>query len=323
MTSQGLKIVFGTAGFGNLEPYKTAESIEHVFEILEKHDVKILDTAQVYGNSEQTLGEVKAGSRFTIDTKWHGGFNPGASPTSTPTKENIVRSAKESLAKLGVSEVDIFYIHAPDSNVPLEDTLAGVNEVYKDGAFKRFGLSNYPASEVQKVYDISKANGYVLPTVYQANYNPVARKQETILFPTLRKLGISVYIYSPIAGGFLTKTKEDIENGAGRFGKDKLGGLYYGLYAKPSLLAILPKWAKIADDAGVSKSELAYRWVAYHSSVKQENGDAIIVGASSVNQLEQTLTGLEKGPLPEAAVKAVDEIWQEIEHEAPVDNYNK
>ena len=102
--------------------------------------------------------------------------------------------------------------------------------MYKSGAFERFGLSNYPASEVQKVYDICEANGYVKPTAYQGNYSPVARKQETILFPTLRKLGISFYAYSPLAGGFLTKTKEDIEAGAGRFNKEALGGMYAEMY---------------------------------------------------------------------------------------------
>ncbi|RMD40362.1 hypothetical protein DV735_g4767, partial [Chaetothyriales sp. CBS 134920] len=312
-------IVFGTAGVGNYPPFNTTETIQQAFQILEKHNVKNIDTAQLYGNSEKTLGEEKAGSKFTIDTKWASGFNPAFSPT----KENIIKSAKESLEKLGVSQVDVFYIHAPDKNVPLEDTLAGVNEVYKSGAFKRFGLSNFAAADVQKAYDIAKANGYVLPTVYQANYNPIARKQETILFPTLRKLGISIYVYSPLAGGFLTKTKEDIDKGAGRFNANVLGGLYHSLYARPTLLAVLPKWAKIAEDAGVSKSELAYRWVAYHSAIKKEDGDAVIVGASSPNQLEQTLTDLEKGPLPESAVKGIQEIWTEIEHESPVDNYHK
>jgi aflatoxin B1 aldehyde reductase len=89
--------------------------------------------------------------------------------------------------------------------------------VYKTGAFKRFGLSNYAPSDVQKAYDICKKNNWVLPTCYQGNYSPVARRQETELFPTLRKLGIAFYAYSPLAGGFLTKTVEQIKDGAGRF----------------------------------------------------------------------------------------------------------
>ena len=122
--------------------------------------------------------------------------------------------------------VDIWYIHAPDTSVSLEDWVPGVNEVYKSGAFSRFGLSNFQAETVQQVYDYCKENDYVLPSVYQGNYSAVARKQDTLLFPLLRKLNMAFYAYSPIAGGFLTKTKQQIEEGVSRFSPDALGGMY-------------------------------------------------------------------------------------------------
>jgi aflatoxin B1 aldehyde reductase len=162
----------------------------------------------------------------------------------------------------------------------------------------------------------------VPPTAYQGNYSAVARVPESELLPTLRKLGIAFYAYSPLAGGFLTKTKEDIEAGAGRFNDEAIGGMYKHMYGKESLISILPKWAKIAEDVGATKAELAYRWVAYNSPLKPSNGDALIVGASSHKQLEQTLVGLEKGPLPESAVKAIDEIWEVIKNDAPIDNFD-
>lgn len=114
------------------------------------------------GNSEELLGQTKAGDKFTIDTKTKGGFG-GAGHA---TKENIIEEATTSRKLLG-STVDIFYIHAPDGETPLENSLEGVNEVYKSGFFKRFGLSNYKAEDVQKAYDICKAKGYPLPSVYQ------------------------------------------------------------------------------------------------------------------------------------------------------------
>ena len=155
------------------------------------------------------------------------------------------------------------------------------------------------------------------------NYSPVARKQEELLFPTLRKLGMAFYAYSPIAGGFLTKTKQDIQEGKGRFDPAMLGGLYSNLYAKPALLEALGEWGDIANDEGIPKAELAYRWVTFNSPLKHENGDAIIVGASSFQQIKETLGYVKKGPLSENAVKRIDEVWQKIEHEAPLDNYNK
>ncbi|KIV84364.1 hypothetical protein PV11_00149 [Exophiala sideris] len=316
MSSQPIKVIYGTANIGNEERWKSSDYVNEAFKILQTHDVKDLDTAQLFGGSQQKLGELKAGDKFNIDTKWLSGWKPGSG-----NKDNILSSAKESISKLGVKQVDVFYLHAPDSQTDLEDTLAGVNEVYKLGLFKRFGLSNYPVEDVQKVYDISKKNGYVLPSVYQGNYNPVARLPDTLLLPTLRKLNMSFYGYSPLAGGFLTKTAEQIKEGAGRFGEQKNGGMYRQMYMKESYLAALAKWEDIASEEGVSRAELAYRWVAYNSPLK--DGDGLIIGASRTEQLEQTLQGIKKGKLSDKAAKRIDEVWEGIKHEAPLDNFSK
>jgi aflatoxin B1 aldehyde reductase len=67
--------------------------------------------------------------------------------------------------------VDIFYLHAPDRSVPFEDTMREVNEFYKEGRFKKLGLSNYPAWEVAEIYNVAKERGWVVPSIYQAMYN--------------------------------------------------------------------------------------------------------------------------------------------------------
>jgi aflatoxin B1 aldehyde reductase len=144
-----------------------------------------------------------------------------------------------------------------------------------------------------------------------------------VLFPTLRKLGISFYAYSPIAGGFLTKTKAQVEEGkdAGRFSK---GHAFYDLYSKlynrPLLLEALQKWEDAAKEAGVSNAELAYRWVAFDSPLDKKHGDAIIFGASKYEQIQETLQWLKNGKLPANVVEKIDAIWKDIEHEAPLDN---
>ncbi|MBO1764923.1 aldo/keto reductase, partial [Escherichia coli] len=176
------------------------------------------------------------------------------------------------------------------------------------------------AEQVQQVYDIAKAKGYPLPTVYQGNYNPVARHVETQLLPTLRKLGVHFYAYSPIAGGFLTKTPADINAGAGRFNASTLGGLYDKLYNTEPMRKALVKWNEIAEKEGVSRAEVAYRWVAYHSAL-QGDEDGIIFGASSIEQAEQTLQGFKNGKLSDEAVKGIQEIWESVESVAPFDNY--
>lgn len=99
--------------------------------------------------------------------------------------------------------------------------------------------------------------------------------------------------------------------------------VYSGMYSKPSYLEALAEWEQIANEVGCSRAELAYRWVSYNSPLDPKYGDAIIVGASSIQQLEQTIAGLKNGKLPESAAKKIDHIWTTIEHEAPLDNYHR
>ncbi|KAF4551006.1 Aldo-keto reductase-like protein 9 [Elsinoe fawcettii] len=319
----GIKIVVGGLGMGAAmagnNPLASKEGVQELLPKLKEYKVTTLDTAELYGESEKTLGELNAGKDFIIDTKWFGGFQAGKI-----TKDGVISLAKQSIETLKVKQVDIFYIHAPDDSVPIEDTLEGVNEVHKLGLFKRFGLSNYKAENVEKIYNLAKEKGYPLPQAYQGNYSPVARLQETVLFPVLRKLNIAFYAYSPLAGGFLTKTAEDIEKGTGRFNKDSpIGSIYHSMYAKPAYISALKQWASIAEEAGVSKAELAYRWVRFNSPLKQEQGDAIILGGRTIEQITQTLDGLNKGPLSEDVVKKIDQVWETVKHEAPLDNYHK
>jgi aflatoxin B1 aldehyde reductase len=155
--------------------------------------------------------------------------------------------------------VNVFYIHAPDDSIPSQEWLPVVDELYKVGVFKRFGLSNFYPEDVQDIYDYCKQKGYVLPSVYQGSYNPVARKLEEKLLPTLKKLGISFYAYSPIAGGFLTKTRQQFEEqrDIGRFAKMQQ---YKTLYLKESYLDALGEWERMAKEEGCAPAELAYRW---------------------------------------------------------------
>ncbi|KAJ7204629.1 NADP-dependent oxidoreductase domain-containing protein [Mycena haematopus] len=322
MASSLVKIVYGGAalGPGMGLAFPDEESIEKVYKILEAGGCDTIDTARLYPGSEEWMGKTGAGKRFTIDSKTPGGFAPG-----TSTGETIPQHAKETVERLGVKSVDVFYIHAPDASVDLEDQLKGINTAYTEGRFKRFGLSNFKVEDVQRVYDICKAKGYPLPTVYQANYSAVARRAETELIPTLRKLGIAFYVYSPIAGGLLTKTPQELRDGTGngRFSKDHvLRKLYAGLYDKPSYYTALEMWEEAAKESGCSRAELAYRWVAFDSVVDPKYGDAVIFGARSYSQIEETLGWLRKGSVGDAAKAKVDAIWKVIEHDAPLDNYN-
>jgi aflatoxin B1 aldehyde reductase len=312
-----VKSIFGGAALSNSAYFNTPEARAKLIDVLIANDVKNIDSARIYAGSEEAIGELEKRKDFIIDTKLAGGFGP----PGAVTKEGVIKDCQDSLERAKIDQFDILYIHAPDPTVPFEDTLEGINEAYKKGIFRRFGLSNFSAEQVQQVYDIAKAKGYPLPQVYQGNYNPVARHLETLLFPTLRKLGMHFYAYSPLAGGFLVKTAADLDAGAGRFNEQALGNLYGKLYDNATMRKALVKWAEIAEKEGITKAELAYRWVAYHSAL-QGDEDGVIFGASKLAQAEQTAQSLKKGKLSDEAVKGIDQIWESIKEVAPIDNYH-
>lgn len=170
----------------------------------------------------------------------------------------------------------------------------------------------------------AKSKGYVVPDVYQGNYNPVARKAEATLLPLLRELGIAFYAYSPLAGGFLTKTPASLEaGGPGRFDKETFAGqMYHKLYNRGPLVDVLVEWENIANAANASKAALAYRWVMFNSALKTQYEDGIILGASRPKQLKETLGALEAGPLEKDIADRIERIWEKVKDVAPMDNFS-
>lgn len=111
--------------------------------------------------------------------------------------------------------------------------------------------------------------------------------------------------------------------GEGRWDPSSMvGKIYHDRYNRPALMEALEVWESVANEAGVSKSELAYRWVRYNSMLKPEFGDGIILGASSGRQLEETLKIIDKGPLDAATAKKVDQVWEMVKDQAPIDNFH-
>ena len=313
MSGSELKLAIGTAGFPG------AEKLQPALDATKAAGIKEIDTAEMYGNNEADLGSVGAPGQFIISTKNPGGWQPGA-------LKDITSRFNASLDKLKTKSVDILYVHGPDRNLSLDEWVPQVNALHGEGKFKRFGVSNFSPEETRALHEYARAKGYVLPTVYQGNYNAVSRLIDDTLFPVLRELGIAFYAYSPVAGGFLTKTKAALEAGTadGRFKKDHeapVAKMYHDFYYKPKLLEGLGRWEALAEQQGVPRAELAYRWVYYHSQLKQDLGDVVIVGASKPEQITQTVEGIRRGPLKPEVVKGIEEVWQLVKDEAIVDNF--
>lgn len=287
--------------------------------MFQAHGHNEIDTARVYGggSSEEYLGQLKWQERgIVMDTKL------------SPRKRNIVGAKSYSHAKdalkpamlesfeaLRTDKVDMWYLHAPDHDVPYAETLEAVNELYKAGYFKRFGISNYAAWEVAQICELCERHGWKKPDAYQGVYNALHRAVEPELFPCLRHYGIAFYEFNPVGGGMLTDkyqrttTESDIEVGSRFDPKRTQGSNYRRRYWKDAYFDALDVVRPVAQKLGMTTAEAAVRWVSHHSLMKKEHGDAVIIGASSAAQLEDNLANLEKGPLPEEMVKAFDEGW--------------
>lgn len=160
----GIKTAFGSASVNPGRPFAEPGALDEVFKIMKEGGCEIIDTAALYGDSERLLGEAGAGSKFIIDTKAKGGFGG----KGYATKEKVIEEGTNSKKLLG--NVDIFYLHAQDDDTPIEETFAGFNEMYKQGFFKRLGISNVKPADVQKIYDMCKEKGYPTPSVYQGQF---------------------------------------------------------------------------------------------------------------------------------------------------------
>lgn len=306
-----------------------------------------LDTARNYspgarGTSEPRLGAASAGSRFSIDTKVRG--IPGEGPTHTAAQ--VKASIDGSVADLrlpGGAKIDVMYLHFPDRETPLEEACGAVNEAYREGKFRRFGISNYTAGEVERIVAVCKDKGYVAPSVYQGEYNPIVRSGEDTLFPVLRKHGIAFYAYSPAAAGVFVGNQKTAQSGS-RFDpsvsspeparsptchmhaplgltritrhQHTLGQLYASKYSKPKIAAAADDTAQAAARHGINGHAAALRWTTYHSVLDRARGDAVIVGASSTAQLEKNMDIIEQGPLPQELVDVLDGVYGRLGDEA-------
>ncbi|KAJ6020569.1 hypothetical protein N7540_006073 [Penicillium herquei] len=284
------------------------ETVKYILDKLQEKGVKSIDTATIYDNSEELLGQAHAADCFAVSTKYPGGFLP-----QPGTNDTLLACAEDSLAKLQTGQVRSHNILCTAS---LGNLLDGMNDLHRDGKIKRFGISNLLLCEVEEVIRIRKEKGYMLPSVYQGNYSALARHVETELLPTLRKHNIAFYAYSPIAGGFLTKDVEELRAGDhGRWDPSSVfRGFYNALYKNPAMREGLSLWPDISSKSNIPKAELAYRWVVYNSRLSGEFGDAIVFGPRNLDQLTQTLDGLKNGPLSAAVAAQIEEVWKLVEN---------
>ncbi len=273
-----------------------------------------LDTAYVYneGNCERLLGEVlqDLNRPFRVATK----VNPRIS--GKLDADAAYKQVNESLERMKLHSVDTVFLHFPDPATPIESVLSAMANLHEWGKYKELGLSNFPAWMVADVWHICDRHGWVKPTVFEGVYNPLTRRAEAELNDCLNHFGMRFYAYNPMCGGLLTGRYGKFEDTPtdGRFTHRPN---YQGRYWKKSYFDAVDVIKMAAEKNGITSIEATYRWLAYHSMLNAERGDAILIGASKLNHLKQNMDVVKAGSLPEEVAAAFDEAWQITKGDSP------
>lgn len=169
---------------------------------------------------------------------------------------------------------------------------------------------------VADVWHICDRHGWVKPTVFEGVYNPLTRRAEAELNDCLNHFGMRFYAYNPMCGGLLTGRYGKFEDTPtdGRFTHRPN---YQGRYWKKSYFDAVDVIKMAAEKNGITSIEATYRWLAYHSMLNAERGDAILIGASKLNHLKQNMDVVKAGSLPEEVAAAFDEAWQITKGDSP------
>ena len=208
------------------------------------------------------------------------------------------------------------FLHFPDPATPVEGVLGAMVNLHDQGKYKELGLSNFPAWMVADVWHICDKHGWVKPTVFEGVYNPLTRKAETELNDCLNHYGLRFYAYNPLCGGLLTGRYGKYED-APTDGRFTHRPNYQGRYWKKSFFDAVDLLKIAAEKHGITSIEATYRWLAYHSILNGERGDAVLIGASKLEHLIQNMETIKAGPLPEDVVEAFDTAWQITKGDSP------
>jgi len=308
------RICFGAMTFGG---QTGEEAAARMIGLCREHGINFLDTANVYnrGASEEMLGRLLAGRRqeFVLASKVR--MKMGDEPDLQGLSRGaILRAIDDSLRRLRTDYLDVYYLHLPDYAVPIEETLEAMNELVRQGKVRHVATSNYSGWQVVEMFWISERKGYRPPYISQPMYNLIARGIEQEYLPMCQRFGVSNFVYNPLAGGLLTgKHRREAPIAGTRFDKNQM---YLDRYWHPSDFDAVDQLREIAAKAGRSLTSLALNWLYRHTEA-----EGIILGASTMEHLEQNLNVLGDGPLDAETLQACDQVWNALR--GPTPKYNR
>ncbi len=249
--------------------------------------INFFDTADVYnqGEAENSLATAIrefARKDLVIGTKCFFPMSDGVNDRGLGRK-HITESVHDSLRRLNLDYIDLMQFHRFDPETPMEETVRAVDDLIRQGKVLYWGVSMWPASQIARACHVAKELGCVPPVSNQPRYNMLDRSIEKEVIPTSEQYGLGQVVFSPLAQGVLTgKYEPGKEPPAGSRGADPNSNQFMARDLEPEKLERVQGLKPIAESVGASVSQLALAWC-----LRQPNVSSVIVGATSVEQIEQ------------------------------------
>jgi len=267
--------------------------------------VNFIDTANVYseGESESIVGKALAGlglprEDLVIATKVRVRMGPGPNRVGL-SRVHIMNEANASLRRLGLDHIDLYQIHGVDQVTPMDETLRALEDLVRSGKVRHIGVSNHAAWQIMKALGISEQQGWNRFQSIQAYYSIAGRELEREIVPMALDQGLSVLVWSPLAGGLLSGKFN--ENAAGPEGARR-STFDFPPVDRPRAFRCVDAMRPIAQAHGVSVARVALAWVLQRPSVT-----SVIIGAKSLEQLKDNLAAAEL-QLSEAERSTLEEV---------------
>jgi aryl-alcohol dehydrogenase (NADP+) len=311
MGRTGLKvsaICLGTMTYGNQVGETDAIGIiNHAF----ASGINFLDTADSYAErrSEEIVGKAIRDKRQQVILATKVASKVGSGPNDAGlSRKHIMQGVEESLRRLQTDYIDLYYAHVPDYDTPIEESLRAFHDLISQGKVRYIACSNFYAWQLCKALWVSDRNHLSRFECIQSPYNLITRDIEYELLPLCASEGVGVTVYNPLAAGLLTGKHDPTKPPAPgtRFTMERMGPIYYERYWSAPNFEAVAKFKQISERNGRSLTHFSLAWILSNPTIT-----SVIMGASSVRQLEENLGALDVKLTPEE-LSACDEVWREL-----------
>jgi len=296
-------LCLGTDNFAN--PTPEAESIEIINRALDG-GINLIDTSNNYvqGESERIIGRALAANgrrhQVLIATKAHYPVGPGPNDRGN-SRLHLMRACEDSLRRLGTDYIDLYQLHRPVFDIPIDETLGALTDLVRQGKVRYIGTTTTPAWKVMEGVLVSELKGYARFVSEQPPYNLLDRRIENELVPMCQAYGLAILPWTPLAMGVLAGRYADAET----YPSGSRASLRGGIYAERVTargIEVGNQFVALAKEHGVSPAQLAVLWVKDQPGVT-----APLIGPRTLEQLEQFLPVMDM-ELDEQMRLACDEL---------------